>query len=140
MAVWFQIGQDGVPISAGSPVGCSEETGRRVCEAEGSRGGGGGASTCTDARLATPPLLPPPFALVSPADRFDPNAVAIDRVCVPSSGDAEFDVVAAPPTRRTVTSPPAVEVGRFRRIPPFFPSLAGDASGGGAPHSLETEL
>jgi hypothetical protein len=152
VAVWFQMGQSGVPISAGSPVGWSEETGRVVCEAEGRRGGGDGSRTLTDLRLATTagaadPLFPVDSPLVL---RFEPNAAAIARfgpfeASAPALGAVELDdepaLEVVPPTLRTVTSPPAEpDGGRLRRRAPFLPSLDGVASGGGAPHSRETEL
>ncbi len=140
------MGQSGVPISAGSPVGWSEETGRVVCEAEGRRGGGDGSRTLTELRLATaadPVPVDSPLVL-----RFEPNAAAMARfgpfgsaVAGPAELADEPALEVVPPTLRTVTSPPAEpDGGRLRRIAPFLPSLAGDASGGGAPHSRETEL
>jgi hypothetical protein len=36
VAVWFQIGFEGVPMSEGSPDGGEGETGRRVCSEDGS--------------------------------------------------------------------------------------------------------
>lgn len=133
VAVWFQMGDEGVPMTDGSPSGSEGSIGRSVCEFEGRRGGGLGGRTSTLARLAMA------GGLASAVDRFELKADEIGVGTAVELDEAAERSEAPPTTRRLVTSPLPL-VGASLRRTPFFFCCSLRSSGGGAPHSRETEL